>query len=93
MAWGNLNDRENSFKNPLSYFSDNFLNRPTQFEDQGGQFQPSRYFSDETAVNVDYQNGKILNFSKVAKSFFSKPIITDSKIFVIDNKMRVLKFN
>ena len=50
LAWGNLNDRENSFKNPLSYFSDNFLNRPTQFEDKGGQFQPSRYFSDETAA-------------------------------------------
>ena len=44
-------------------------------------------------IFLDYQNGKILNFSKVAKSFFSKPIITDSKIFVIDNKMRVLKFN
>ena len=49
IGWGNLNDELDSFKNPLSYFSDNFLDRPTQFADKGGQFQPSRYFSDKTS--------------------------------------------
>ena len=44
-------------------------------------------------VFVDYQNGKILNFTKVAKSFFSKPIVVNSKILVLDNKMRILQFN
>ena len=48
LAWGSLNDRKDSFKNPLSVFSDNFLDRPTQFADKGGQFQPARYFSDDT---------------------------------------------
>jgi hypothetical protein len=49
IGWGNLNDDLNSFKNPLSYLSDNFLDRPSQFADKGGQFQPSRYFSDKTS--------------------------------------------
>lgn len=44
-------------------------------------------------IFVDYQNGKILNFTKVAKSFFSKPIVVNSKILVLDNKMRILQFN
>ena len=42
---------------------------------------------------LDYQNGKILNFTKAAKAFFSKPVVIDSKIIVIDNKMRILQFN
>ncbi len=44
-------------------------------------------------IFLDYQNGKILNFTKAAKAFFSKPIVIDSKILVIDNKMRILQFN
>jgi len=38
-----------SIKNPLGYLSESFNNRPTQMEDKGGQFQPSRYFSGERA--------------------------------------------
>ena len=44
-------------------------------------------------IFLDYQNGKILNFTKAAKAFFSKPIVIDSKIIIIDNKMRILQFN
>ena len=44
-------------------------------------------------IFLDYQNGKILNFMKAAKAFFSKPIIIDSKIIVIDHNMRILQFN
>tara|TARA_B110000858_G_scaffold196564_2_gene255671 strand:+ start:338 stop:2380 length:2043 start_codon:yes stop_codon:yes gene_type:complete len=46
-GWGNLNG-DKSFKNPLVQIHDQFLYRPTNFEDQGGQFQPKRYFSDES---------------------------------------------
>ena len=46
-GWGNLNG-DKSFKNPLGQIHDQFLNRPVQFEDEGGQFQPRRYFSDES---------------------------------------------
>jgi len=45
LGWGALNGSKNRFKNPLGYISDNFKNRPTSLEDQGGQFQASRYFS------------------------------------------------
>ena len=45
LGYGTLNGSDKSFKNPLSYFHDSFGNRPTGFEDLGGQFQPSRYFS------------------------------------------------
>ena len=44
-------------------------------------------------IFLDYQNGKILNFMKAAKAFFSKPIIIDSKIIVIEHNMRILQFN
>ena len=45
LGWGTLNGSKSSFKNPLSYIYDGFKNRPTEYEDMGGQFQPSRYFS------------------------------------------------
>ena len=47
VGWGNLNKDDSKFKNPLVYISDKFETRPVQYEDQGGQFQPSRYFSDK----------------------------------------------
>lgn len=45
LSWGTLNGSKHSFKNPLGSISDRFYNRPTAFEDYGGQLQPSRYFS------------------------------------------------
>jgi len=42
---------------------------------------------------LDYQNGEIINYARVSKSFFSKPIIWNETILIIDNKMRVLQFN
>ena len=49
IGWGTLNGSKNTFKNPLSYFHDSFLSRPSKIEDKGGQFQPKRYFSGKTA--------------------------------------------
>ena len=49
LGWGTLNWSKDTIKNPLGYISDNFKNRPTETEGQGGQFQPSRYFSGQTA--------------------------------------------
>jgi len=45
LGYGTLNGSNKSFKNPLSYLHDSFSNRPTNTEELGGQFQPSRYFS------------------------------------------------
>ena len=45
IGWGLLNGSSNNFKNPLVYIYDGFNTRPTNYEDEGGQFQPSRYFS------------------------------------------------
>ena len=42
---------------------------------------------------LNYQNGEIINYAKVSKGFFSKPIIINETILIIDNKMRVLRFN
>tara|TARA_B100000929_G_scaffold288147_1_gene276056 strand:+ start:2912 stop:4252 length:1341 start_codon:yes stop_codon:yes gene_type:complete len=42
---------------------------------------------------LDYQNGKVINYAKVSKGFFSKPIIWNETILIIDNKMRILQFN
>jgi hypothetical protein len=48
LGFGLLNGSDQSFKNPLSYISDNFNDRPGELEGLGGSFQPSRYFSGET---------------------------------------------
>ena len=48
LAWGQLNGSKKNFKNPLGKINDSFYDRPIDYEDQGGQFQPSRYFSGET---------------------------------------------
>jgi len=43
---------------------------------------------------ANYQNGKIINYSKVDKTgFFTKPIVANKKIYIINKKMRVLVFN
>ena len=49
IGWGQLNGSDENFKNPLGKIDNSFFNRPKSFEDKGGQFQPSRYFSGETA--------------------------------------------
>ena len=49
LGFGLLNGSNLSFKNPLTYISDTFNDRPTETEDLGGSFQPSRYFSGEIA--------------------------------------------
>ena len=49
LGWGQLNGSKKNFKNPLGKIDDSFYERPQNFADKGGQFQPSRYFSGETA--------------------------------------------
>lgn len=48
LGWGELNGSKERFRNPLGKINDNFYERPDNTEDQGGQFQPSRYFSGDT---------------------------------------------
>ena len=45
LGWGNLNGSKNKINNPLGYIADNFKERPSNLAGEGGQFQPSRYFS------------------------------------------------
>ena len=43
---------------------------------------------------ANYQNGKIINYAKVDKTgFFTKPIVANKNIYIINRKMRVLVFN
>ena len=43
---------------------------------------------------ANYQNGKIINYAKVdKKGFFTKPIVANKNIYIINRKMRVLVFN
>ena len=49
IGWGQLDGSKNNFNNPLGYIHDEFNKRPTNLEDEGGQFQPGRYFSGKTA--------------------------------------------
>lgn len=47
LGWGTLNQSKNSFSNPFGKISNQFYDRPIFYEENGGQFQPSRYFSGE----------------------------------------------
>ena len=49
IGFGLLNGSDLSFKNPFGILSDQFYDRPTETAGIGGSFQPSRYFSGETA--------------------------------------------
>ena len=64
LSWGTLNGSKNSFKNPFGSIDSQFYDRPGATEDNGGQFQPSRYFSGETTspfFGISYAlNSKIL---------------------------------
>ena len=35
---------------------------------------------------VNYKNGEIINYAKVAKGFYSKPVVSQSKVYLIDLK-------
>ncbi len=39
------------------------------------------------------ESGEMKNYTKVSKGFFSKPVIWNETLLIIDNKMRVLQFN
>ena len=49
IGWGNLSGSDQAFKNPLIQLHSSFEDRPTKFNDEGGQFEPSRYFSGKKA--------------------------------------------
>ncbi len=48
LGWGALNGSKNNIKNPLGSIYKGFYERPILIADKGGQFQPSRYFSDKS---------------------------------------------
>ena len=64
LGYGTMSSLKDSIKNPFGYLSDSFNNRPEQYADLGGSFQPSRYFSGERAspfYGISYSfNKKIL---------------------------------
>jgi hypothetical protein len=78
LGYGTLNGSNKSFKNPLSYLHDSFSNRPTNTEDLGGQFQPSRYFSGND-VSPFYGISYALN-EKFLLKFEHDSTKTDGKI-------------
>lgn len=47
LGWGTLNGSDHSFKNPLTYLHDNFNNRSSDYDQLGGKFNPSQYFSNK----------------------------------------------
>ena len=49
IGFGLLDGSDLNFTNPLTYISDKFKDRPSDTAGIGGSFQPSRYFSGETA--------------------------------------------
>ena len=42
---------------------------------------------------VDYKNGELIDYARVAKGFFSKPVVVNGNTFVIDKNIRILQLN
>ncbi|MDA9040152.1 YjbH domain-containing protein [Gammaproteobacteria bacterium] len=69
LGWGQLDGANKNITNPLGYINDSFNTRPNDFSDEGGQFEPSRYFSGVTAspffgFSYALNNNFILKFEK-----------------------------
>ena len=72
LGWGELNGSDN-FSNPFGYIYEGFNSRPIDYEDKGGQFQPSRYFSGKTYVF--YGLSHIINDRRILKMKMIQPIL------------------
>ena len=44
-------------------------------------------------IFLNYQNGDLIEYAKVAKGFYSKPVVANGNIYIIDKNKRVLAFN
>jgi hypothetical protein len=65
VGFGTLNGTNKTIKNPFIFLHESFENRPVNYEDNGGQFQPSRYFSGMKAspfYGLSYELNKNLIF-------------------------------
>ena len=92
----------NSKTGKVIWSKDLFKNNDKINKKKIGDIKSIILFSDQilaTTTNgfflfIDYQNGKIVNYTKASKKgFFSNPILIDQRIYLIDKKMRVLIFN
>ena len=68
IGWGQLSGG-NNIKNPLSYVSDRFSNRPLDYSGKGGSFNLDQYFSGPEAsyfygISFKHNNNLFLNFEK-----------------------------
>lgn len=69
LGWGTLNGSNNRVKNPFSYISDKFKDRPRDFEGYGGELDFSKYFSGKTAspffgISYAYNEKLLLKLEK-----------------------------
>ncbi len=84
-------------------WSNNLFNKSKKFNKQKiGEINSLMLISNQIFMTTskgyflfaNYQNGKIINYAKVDKTgFFTKPIVVNKKIYIINRKMRVLVFN
>lgn len=49
LGWGQLNGSSYQVNNPFGYLNERFKTRPIGYSGQGGQFDPDKYFSSQTA--------------------------------------------
>ena len=42
---------------------------------------------------LNFKNGEVVNYAKVSKGFYSKPIVANEKIYIIDKNMSILVFD
>ena len=77
LGWGALNGDE-SIKNPFAYIDNRFSNRPYGVEDKGGQFQPSRYFSNKN-ISPFYGISYAINNNILLKIEHDTTLTSDSE--------------
>ncbi|MGB1000423.1 MAG: YjbH domain-containing protein, partial [Flavobacteriales bacterium] len=97
LGWGQLSGDYN-FKNPFSYISDRFNNRPSEITGLGGSFNPDSYFSGPKAspffgVSYRFKNKLFFNFEKDPVNVVDTMSNIISKTEEIYNYDKQLKFD
>ena len=62
LGWGRLNQENDGLRNPFTFLSDRFNDRPMGFSGPGGEFDASKYFSGENVspfYGISYKKASI----------------------------------
>ena len=55
--------------------------------------QKDGFLGYDANTKIKSKENRIINYIKISSGFFSKPIVSNENIIIIDEKMRILQLN